>query len=188
VLEKSITGCLPFVNASGVHKIDAPGIDSFDVLCDNEVAGPGWTVIQKRSNGTREQLLEIWDKKKTREDFFRNWSAYREGFGSFDFEFFLGLEKIHRLTANQHHELYIQLEDFQKIVTYAHYDHFVISGEDKQYKLSSLGNYSGNAGNDLFWHLNMKFTTFDRDNDLWRNGNCAERNHGGWWYHMCASW
>lgn len=70
---------------------------TFQVLCNSKIAGPGWTVIQQRMNGA--------------ENFYRNWASYRNGFGELrGGEFFLGLEKIHRLTAEQPHELYIYME------------------------------------------------------------------------------
>ena len=30
-----------------------------------------------------------------------------------------------------------------------------------------------------------EFTTYDRDNDLYGNANCAERYTGAWWYGAC---
>jgi len=31
----------------------------------------------------------------------------------------------------------------------------------------------------------MKFTTNDRDNDKYHS-NCAEKEHGAWWYNSCS--
>ncbi|KAH8410717.1 hypothetical protein KR222_000243, partial [Zaprionus bogoriensis] len=114
-------------------------------------AGPGWIVILQRVKGG--------------EEFQRDWTTYRNGFGSFDGDFFFGLEKIYRLTTNQPHELYIHMERLNGSFIHARYDSFAISGEDEQYKLSTLGRFSGNAGDYLAYSRNVKFTTFDRDND-----------------------
>ena len=31
----------------------------------------------------------------------------------------------------------------------------------------------------------MKFTTYDVDNDIYNDGNCAVSCTGGWWYYYC---
>ncbi|EDW70904.2 uncharacterized protein Dvir_GJ11288 [Drosophila virilis] len=165
-------GCTPFGDAPGIHKIITK--DSFDALCDSATAGPGWTVIQQRING--------------KEDFFRNWATYRNGFGAFDGDFFLGLEKIHRLTSAQPHELYIHIERFDGIIKYFRYKQFAIAGEEDQYRLITLGKVEGNGTEEfLHFHRNMKFSTFDRDNDAW-SGHCASKDKfcGGWWYNNCT--
>ncbi|XP_064545374.1 angiopoietin-related protein 7-like [Drosophila montana] len=167
--------CSHFGDAPGIHKFKTKE-DSFDVLCESATAGPGWTVIQQRING--------------KEDFSRDWATYRAGFGSFEGDFFLGLEKIHRLTSAQPHELYIHMEGFDGIIKYYRYEQFAIAGEDDQYRLITLGKAEGNATRDyLNYHRNMKFSTFDRDNDTWDNGSCASKRlfGGGWWYNNCAS-
>ena len=55
----------------------------------------------------------------------------------------------------------------------------------------SVGAYSGDAGNALNCGegycvaVNRKFTTIDSDNDVYGSTNCADINHGGWWYSTC---
>ncbi|XP_034480326.1 ficolin-1-like [Drosophila innubila] len=158
--------CIPYRDSLGVHAIKVPDFDAFDVLCDN-----GWTVIQQRVNGSL--------------DLDRNWDSYRKGFGCFDGDFFLGLEKIHHLTKNKPHELYIYLESLIGIKTWARYDHFEITDENDGYRLINLGVFSGNATKDAMrHHENQKFSTEDRDNDSvpW---NCAKIYNSGWWYKNC---
>ena len=35
------------------------------------------------------------------------------------------------------------------------------------------------------WHLGMKFSTRDQDNDAASWGSCAVTWHGAWWYNVC---
>lgn len=35
------------------------------------------------------------------------------------------------------------------------------------------------------YHRNQFFSTLDRDNDVYGEGECAENNFGGWWYTRC---
>lgn len=165
--------CTSFASGTGTLQIEVAGMGPFKVLCDAQTAGPGWITIQQRINGD--------------EDFQRDWATYRKGFGSFDGDFFLGLENIHRLTSTRRYELYIFMERFSGVTNYARYDNFRINGESDQYRLVSLGYFSGNVANNLEKHLNRPFSTIDRDNDIW-SGNCAESYHGGWWYNACVDW
>ncbi|XP_051860813.1 fibrinogen-like protein 1 [Drosophila albomicans] len=169
----SPTSCIPFRDYSGVHQLNVSGIGFFDVLCDSQLAGPGWIVIQQRVGGN--------------ESFNRDWATYRKGFGSYRNDFFLGLEKIHRITSLQRHELYIHLVALNGIIYNARYDDFKISDEDSGYKLS-LGKFNGTINDDeMRVSENMKFTTFDRDNDKSDDGNCAFWYKSGWWYDDCAN-
>lgn len=59
-----------------------------------------------------------------------------------DGEFWLGLDKIHRLTNQTVNELRVDLEDFNLAKAYAGYDLFKVENESKNYELN-LGAYSG---------------------------------------------
>ncbi|KAH8300032.1 hypothetical protein KR044_008746, partial [Drosophila immigrans] len=85
------SNCIAYEKYPGVHEIKIDSVDPFKVLCDSQLAGPGWIVIQQRIGGSR--------------NFNRDLAAYREGFGSMESDFFLGLEKIHLLTKSRRHEL-----------------------------------------------------------------------------------
>ncbi|XP_062121212.1 fibrinogen-like protein 1 isoform X5 [Drosophila sulfurigaster albostrigata] len=166
------TTCIPFGNNPGVHQLNVSGIGLFKVLCDSQLAGPGWIVIQQRVGGN--------------ENFNRDWATYRRGFGSFEGDFFLGLEKIHRITSLQRFELYIHLVDLHGSTYNARYDDFKISDEDNGYALS-LGKFDGAfIANGMRYYKNMKFTTFDHDNDKNDDGNCAAWFKSGWWYNACS--
>ena len=113
---------------SGVYTIkpDGDGPD-FEVFCDQKTAEGGWIVVQKRFDGTV--------------DFHRNWFDYKKGFGNLSGEFWLGLDKIHRLTKSPS-KLRVDLEDFDGRTSYAEYDMFEIATESKKYQLS-VSKYSG---------------------------------------------
>ena len=97
------------------------------MFCDQKTAGGGWTVFQKRLDGSV--------------DFYRGWSDYKRGFGNLNGEFWLGLDKIHRLTETRN-KLRVDLEDTTGKTAYAEYDMFAVTSEKAKYQLS-LGTYSG---------------------------------------------
>ncbi|KAM8718061.1 hypothetical protein ACLKA7_004721 [Drosophila subpalustris] len=158
--------------STGIHDILIPNFSSqpFTVACDAEARGGGWTIILSRLDGSV--------------NFNRSWNAYKKGFGDLDGEFFLGLDKIHALTAERNHELLVLLEDNDGDEAFEMYDAFAIGDEEEQYILHKVGNASGTAGDSLGWHRGKKFSTYDRDNDIGK-GNCAVARTGGWWYGNC---
>lgn len=119
--------------------------------------------------------------------FHRDWEEYKIGFGNIDGEFWMGLDKLHDLTLSRPHELLIELEDFDGEKRKARYSHFAIGEEKESYALILLGKYSGDAGDSMSYHAGQKFTTFDKDNDVWVEGNCAKAHHGAWWYNACET-
>ncbi|KAH8274148.1 hypothetical protein KR044_012499, partial [Drosophila immigrans] len=153
-----------------IYEIKVPGIDAFSVPCDSSLAGSGWTVIQRRMDGSV--------------DFNRNWTDYRQGFGDLSGEFFIGLDKLHLITKSQMYELYIYLKDFDDNERYARYNTFYIGNEAEFYKIKSIGSYSGDAGDALDFHKNAKFSTPDRDNDA-DSRHCGNNFKSGWWFNSC---
>ena len=156
---------------SGVYSVNPDGKGHFNVYCDMRTDGGGWTVFQRRQNG----LV----------DFYRGWNDYKAGFGQLTAEFWLGNDKIHRLTASRPSSLRVELEDWNGVRAYAKYGKFNIGDEQAQYRLE-VGSYSGTAGNSLAdRHNHMAFSTKDRDNDGASSFDCATNYHGAWWYGDC---
>uniref|UniRef100_H3AD02 Fibrinogen-like protein 1 n=1 Tax=Latimeria chalumnae TaxID=7897 RepID=H3AD02_LATCH len=156
----------------------------FRVYCDMSDGG-GWTVIQRRSDGS--------------ENFDRLWSEYKKGFGNFhsdNGEYWLGNEKLHYLTSQGDYTLRINLLDSEEEFRFAQYKNFKVGDEQSSYQLS-FGAYSGTAGDSLsggfhpevqWWanHNGMKFSTQDKDNDRYEK-NCAKEDNSGWWFNRCHS-
>ncbi|XP_059609170.1 microfibril-associated glycoprotein 4 [Phlebotomus argentipes] len=162
------SSCREAQRKSGIIRVEPSGFNRnpFYVNCLE-----GWTVIQHRDDGGV--------------NFYRTWQEYRHGFGNLDGEFWIGLDKLHQLTATRVHELLIHLEDFEGERRVAQYDAFAIGGEKEHFALMLLGKYTGDAGDSLSYHAGQKFSALDMDNDSWVEGNCAQAHTGGWWYNAC---
>ena len=156
---------------SGVYTIQPDSQSAFQAYCDMETDGGGWTVFQRRMDGSV--------------DFYRYWTDYVQGFGSLSGEFWLGLDKIHRLTSTAS-ELRVDLRDFEGNSAYAQYTSFSVGDSASKYILTVSG-YSGTAGDSLATQNGQKFSTRDQDNDVASDGSCAELYKGAWWYNACHS-
>ena len=164
--------------SSGVHTISFAGIGLVHVYCDTETDGGGWTVFQRRKDGSV--------------DFNREWNEYERGFGDVEGDYWLGLSSLHQLLQlNGANELRIDLKDYSGNSAYAKYSSFNVGDSRSKYTLSVSG-FSGTAGDAIAasGHSNhnvngMKFSTKDQDNDKWRSGHCAAYWKGGWWFNYC---
>ncbi|XP_022220855.2 ficolin-1-like [Drosophila obscura] len=157
---------------NGIHNITVGNLEPFEVFCDAKIAGPGWTVIARRTNG------EL--------NFYRRWDEFRRGFGDIRGEFFIGLEKLHAITKSQTQELYVHLEDFEGNQRYTKYNEFHIESENDAFRMSKLGSSTGDAGDSMYKCRAQKFTAYDWDNDQWKKGNCAHDRMSAWWHNSCG--
>ncbi|KAM8941449.1 tenascin isoform 4-T4 [Lycaon pictus] len=155
---------------SGLYTIYLNGdkAQALEVYCDMTSDGGGWIVFLRRKNG--------------REDFYRNWKAYAAGFGDRREEFWLGLDNLHKITAQGQYELRVDLRDHGK-TAYAVYDKFSVGDAKTRYKLKVEG-YSGTAGDSMAYHNGRSFSTFDKDTDS-AITNCALSYKGAFWYKNC---
>ncbi|XP_077917801.1 tenascin isoform X4 [Halichoerus grypus] len=155
---------------SGLYTIYLNGdkAQALEVFCDMTSDGGGWIVFLRRKNG--------------REDFYRNWKAYAAGFGDRREEFWLGLDNLHKITAQGQYELRVDLRDHGK-TAYAVYDKFSVGDAKTRYKLKVEG-YSGTAGDSMAYHNGRSFSTFDKDTDS-AITNCALSYKGAFWYKNC---
>ncbi|XP_038623870.1 ficolin-1-like [Tachyglossus aculeatus] len=155
---------------SGWYTIHPIGCRPLTMLCDMDTDSGGWTVFQRRVDGSV--------------NFYRDWVTYKKGFGSQLTSFWLGNDNIHCLTAQRNNELRVDLRDFDNIHYFANYRSFKVAGESDNYKLTVGEFEDGTAGDSLVKHNGKPFSTRDRDNDEF-SSNCAETYKGAWWFGNC---
>ncbi|KAI8484527.1 Fibrinogen- domains (FReDs) [Branchiostoma belcheri] len=158
---------------SGVYTLGPP-LSGVTVYCDMDTAGGGWTVIQRRIDGSV--------------PFNRTWEEYKQGFGNKNGEYWLGNENIHLLTAQKGYKLQVDMMDWENQTRYAVYDVFRVAGESDGYRLTVSG-YSGTAGDSMIGSHTLngqKFSTVDRDNDVGLTHCSQHFGQGGWWFRHCG--
>ena len=136
-----------------------------------------WIVFQQRIDGSV--------------SFNRPWIEYKAGFGRHDGNFWLGLEKVRRMTNSAPYKLRIEFMLMNGSWYSVEYDTFRVESEASHYKIHVTG-YSGDVYDVMNlitipgggMHNGMNFTTYDRDNDRYRD-HCFSSHGGGWWYSDC---
>ncbi|XP_042559556.1 microfibril-associated glycoprotein 4-like, partial [Clupea harengus] len=159
-------------SGSGVYTIfpGGPYSTPLKVYCDMETKGGGWTVIQRRMDGTV--------------NFNRPWYHYKKGFGNEDGEYWLGLENIYLLTRSKKYQLRVDMEDWEGRKVYALYQSFNVDPEILGYTLHLGGFINGGAGDSMSYHDGRKFSTYDHDQDSAKY-NCAKKYDAAFWYGAC---
>uniref|UniRef100_A0A667J4W2 Angiopoietin like 4 n=1 Tax=Lynx canadensis TaxID=61383 RepID=A0A667J4W2_LYNCA len=133
----------------------------------------GWTVIQRRQDGSV--------------DFNQPWEAYKAGFGDPQGEFWLGLEKVHRITGDRGSRLAVQLQDWEGNAESLQFPVY-LGGEDTAYSLQLTAPVASELGATTVAPngLSLPFSTWDQDHDLRGDKNCAKSLSGGWWFGTCG--
>ncbi|XP_070173733.1 tenascin-R-like, partial [Littorina saxatilis] len=155
---------------SGLRTVCVSG-EPVTVYCDQTTDNGGWIVFQRRMDASV--------------DFFRGWTDYRNGFGDLEGNFWLGLDKLHRLTTSQRYELRVDLHLWNGTKGSATYSGFYVEDVSHNFTLRFDRFTGGNAGDSLYYHRGAQFSTKDRDHDIHSSTNCAQRFHGAWWYKSC---
>ena len=117
-----------------MYRINPDGNKPITVSCDMTTDGGGWTVFQRRLDGSI--------------DFYRGWTEYKFGFGNLSGEFWLGNDNLHRITASDNMTLRVDLEDFDGKAVFAEYSIFKVADGSDKYRLL-IGGYNGTAGDSM---------------------------------------
>ncbi|XP_065198658.1 fibrinogen-like protein 1 isoform X2 [Sycon ciliatum] len=147
---------------------------TYTTYCDRETDGGGWIVFQRRQDGSV--------------DFYRDWNAYKRGFGSASGEFWLGLDTLHYLTSQAGSTYELRIDMVFKTTAEKHYakwSTFRVEGEANNYRLHVSGFSSPTLPDSMRTHNGQQFSTRDRDHDSSSSGDCSNTWKGGWWYHNC---
>lgn len=123
----------------------------------------------------------------------RSWAEYRDGFGSIDGNFWLGLDAVHQLACAGGYRLRIEMQVAYNLQWYSvEYDSFVLDNETMGYAIH-LGACSGDAcdpfesGATNTIQNHVSFTTWDRNNQpLATANNCALGSGAGFWFNACT--
>ncbi|XP_078340235.1 ryncolin-1-like [Crassostrea virginica] len=159
-------------NRDGVYTIHLSTGVKKRVYCDMTTDGGGWTVIQKRFDGSTDFQT-------------KSWQNYAEGFGNPGHEYWIGNDAIHDLTKSGKAKLRIDLKKFNGEQGNVTYSTFKVGSKSEKYKLT-VGGFKGSLDmKDSFsYHNGMMFSTKDNDNDK-NSGNCAASYGNGWWFNSC---
>ncbi|CAH1798228.1 unnamed protein product [Owenia fusiformis] len=144
-------------------EVNVGSVDTFRAQCRN-----GWLVFANRYNGSV--------------DFNKNWTDYKNGFGSIDGEYFLGFDKILSILIQGSHKLRVELTtwpDKGNVMKYAEYGSFNLTGENDYYRLS-VSDHSGTVADMMGPSNGKQFTTDDEDRDEMVGNNCASIKRGPW--------
>ena len=135
--------------------------------CDMSVENP-WILIQRRTSAF---------------DFDRSWEEYKDGFGDPATNFWLGNDKIHKLTHGREMTLRITGVDYSGLEIFVVYKGFYIEDEENRYRLHSGVRERGHNGYKDDWHNldGAYFSCKGHDNDGRAEDCSADYNGNGWW-------
>ena len=153
-------GCYELLQCWGIHT------DEYPFRCDYKTDGGGWTILQQRRNSNF--------------DFYRSCADYKRGFGSGD-TFWLGLEKLYRMTVGQPTQFHVELHygRFDSVM-YAEFDNVTIGDEAHDYALNyAVYNGKGRLEDGFRGNIGRFCCRDHRDSDFARR---AMYMRTGWWF------
>lgn len=165
-----LPACPDTTKVDGVYNLrpHLSTIAPFPVYCEyGTIYGDGWIVVVRRFDG------EL--------SFDRTWAQYRNGFGSLQGEFWLGLEKMHQITRSGNYEALVVLKGENGKDYDAKYSQFTIGSEFERYTLK-FGKYIEGVSDELGIHNGKKFSTTDLNS---ANNTCVNTFRSGWWFMKC---
>ncbi|KAG8014660.1 Fibrinogen gamma chain [Nibea albiflora] len=143
---------------SGLYYIKpAKATEQFLVYCEIDSFGRGFTVIQRRRDGSV--------------DFSKDWIQYKNGFGYLSPDDTTEYADYNMFRIGSEADMYR--------LTYG----FYFAGDAGD---AFDGFDFGDDPSDKFYtsHNGMQFSTVDKDNDKY-DGNCAQQDGSGWWMNRC---
>ncbi|XP_059145963.1 ficolin-1-like [Physella acuta] len=140
------------------------------VLCDTKTDGGGWIIIQRRIKGD----VEFANK---------TWAQYRDGFGSFDGDLWIGNAVIRKLTVAGYTDMRVDMK-WKGHTYYATYKNYKVEDEANFYRLTYNGFRGSTRLDDMMGSIGMPFSTVDV-----RSIRCTLwYGRTGWWWRTLDRW
>ena len=159
---------------SGVYEVVNPVFQqkTLKVYCEMELDGGGWTVFQRRFDGSVEFPT-------------RTWEEYKNGFGTASGEHWLGNEAVHKWTTSEPHDYLVWAEAFDRATAKRKLTGFSLGDEASGYlfRYDTLApGYDDQplnaVANDYADLQGASFVTYDMGTD------CSDK-FGAWWFKGC---
>ncbi|PAA89840.1 hypothetical protein BOX15_Mlig006198g1, partial [Macrostomum lignano] len=132
-------------------------------------------------------FLKFQQRLTGRVSFQRNWTEYETGFGD-GTDFWIGLSAIHSLSQGGA-TLRVEMKLWNGSELHAEYAGFQVGDASTGYRMTyreMLRDRSSVSWDALQLSKGMRFSTMDRDNDVWDAQSCSNTlGNAGWWFHYC---
>ena len=185
-----IRDCLDLYNVgvttTGVYEVQWAGRMTKRVRCNMDLEGGGWTVFHRR-------FLPFT------QDFAKEWSDFKTGFGDVSDQFWLGNDFLHEMTTtatSQKHYVMVYGKKEDGTEAISKYGSFYIENDENFYRmnfnntlLSGIHSLKDNSKIDNRKDNNgMAFSTKDKDNDLIEDKSCVNYYEtGAFWLNKCSN-